>query len=125
MNDRTSWGQQGRHRRLVGHDVFTIEVPARGQECREPLLVLHGFPSSSFDFHLVVDSMAENRRVLLIDMIGYGLSSKPDRAYTMDLQADVVMAYTSELGVVLSVNTWEYWSGPGFTATWHNWLTMS
>ncbi|HEY2562404.1 MAG TPA: alpha/beta hydrolase [Acidimicrobiales bacterium] len=99
MNGWTSWEQLGRHRHLAGHDVFTIEVPARGQERREPLLVLHGFPSSSFDFHLVVDSMAEHRRVLLIDMVGYGLSSKPDRAYTMDLQADVVMAYTSELGV--------------------------
>ena len=89
----------GRHRHLAGHDVFTIEVPARGQERREPLLVLHGFPTSSFDFHLVVDSMADHRRVLLFDMVGYGLSYKPDLAYTMDLQADVVMAYTGELGI--------------------------
>ncbi|HEX4217517.1 MAG TPA: alpha/beta fold hydrolase [Acidimicrobiales bacterium] len=99
MNDWTSWERLGHHRHLAGHDVFTIDMPARGQERREPLLVLHGFPTSSFDFHLVVDSLAENRRVLLMDMVGYGLSSKPDQAYSMDFQADVVMAYTSELGI--------------------------
>jgi pimeloyl-ACP methyl ester carboxylesterase len=93
------WEQRGRRRQLAGHEIFALEVPARAEEWREPLLVLHGFPSSSFDFHLVLDSLAEHRRVLLIDMVGYGLSSKPDRAYTMDLQADVVTAYTQELGI--------------------------
>ena len=65
----------------------------------EPLLVIHGFPSSSFDFHHVVDALAEHRRVLLFDMIGYGLSAKPDRAYTIDLQADVAQAFVADAGV--------------------------
>ena len=60
---------------------------------------MHGFPSSSFDFHHVVDALAEHRRVLLFDMIGYGLSAKPDRAYTVDLQADVAQAFVAEVGV--------------------------
>jgi pimeloyl-ACP methyl ester carboxylesterase len=96
---RSAWQQLGGHRHLAGYDVFTIEVPARGEEQLEPLLVLHGFPTSSLDFHLVLDSMAARRRVLLVDMVGYGLSSKPDQAYTMDLQADVVAAYTGDLGI--------------------------
>jgi pimeloyl-ACP methyl ester carboxylesterase len=93
------WEERGRRRQLAGHEIFALEVPARSGVSLEPLLVLHGFPSSSFDFHLVLDSLAEHRRVLLIDMVGYGLSSKPDRAYTMDLQADVVMAYAHDLGI--------------------------
>lgn len=93
------WEEGGRRRQLSGFETFTLEVPAGTEESLEPLLVLHGFPSSSFDFHLVLDSLAEHRRVLLIDLVGYGLSSKPDRAYTLDLQADVVMAYTQELGL--------------------------
>jgi len=93
------WEERGRRRQLAGHEIFALEVPAQAEESLEPLLVLHGFPSSSFDFHLVLDSLAEHRRVLLVDLVGYGLSAKPDRAYTMDLQADVVMAYTQELGV--------------------------
>jgi len=62
-------------------------------------LVLHGFPSSSFDFHHVVDALGEHRRVLLFDMIGYGLSAKPDRSYTIDLQADIAQAFVAEAGV--------------------------
>ena len=99
MTLAAEWEQRGGLRELASHEVFTIEVPAHGEERAEPLLVLHGFPTSSLDFHLVLDSLAEHRRVLLIDLVGYGLSSKPDRAYSMDLQADVVAAYTGELGV--------------------------
>ena len=64
-----------------------------------PLLVLHGFPTSSFDYAAVLDGLRAGRRVLLLDMLGYGLSSKPDRAYTMALQADVAAAFVAELGV--------------------------
>jgi len=35
-----------------------------------PLLVLHGFPTSSFDFRHVLPALAANRRVLLLDLIG-------------------------------------------------------
>ena len=32
-------------------------------------------------------------------MLGYGLSAKPDRAYTMALQADIAAAFVAELGL--------------------------
>ena len=32
-------------------------------------------------------------------MLGYGLSAKPDRAYSMALQADIAAAYVAELGL--------------------------
>jgi pimeloyl-ACP methyl ester carboxylesterase len=85
-------------RTLCGHGIFTVEVPSVGPELRPPLLVLHGFPSSSFDFHRVVDRLAADRRVLLFDMLGYGLSDKPDLAYTFGLQADIAMALVDEVG---------------------------
>ena len=65
----------------------------------EPLLILHGFPSSSFDYAAVLDGLRAGRRVLLFDMVGYGLSAKPDRAYSMALQADVASAFVAALGV--------------------------
>jgi pimeloyl-ACP methyl ester carboxylesterase len=37
--------------------------------------------------------------VLLLDMIGYGLSAKPDIAYTMNMQADVVQAFVAATGI--------------------------
>lgn len=93
-----AWEGRGSYRTLLGLRTFTIDVAPTGAGTAEPLLVVHGFPSSSFDFHHVVDALAEHRRVLLFDMIGYGLSAKPDRAYTVGLQADVAQAFVAELG---------------------------
>jgi len=94
-----AWERRGTYRVLAGFKTFTIDVPAAGAETLEPLLVVHGFPSSSFDYHHVLDALARHRRVLLFDMIGYGLSAKPDRAYAIDLQADVAQAFVADSGV--------------------------
>lgn len=77
---------------LVVHDgleVFVVDEPASGQVQHDPLLVLHGFPSSSFDYRQVLGRLAEHRRVVLLDFLGFGFSSKPDVRYSMRMQADV------------------------------------
>jgi pimeloyl-ACP methyl ester carboxylesterase len=94
-----AWEQRGTYRTLEGLKTFVIDVPAARTEALEPLLIVHGFPSSSFDYHHVVDALAEHRRVLLFDMIGYGLSAKPDRPYSVDMQADVAQAFVAAVGV--------------------------
>jgi pimeloyl-ACP methyl ester carboxylesterase len=94
-----AWERRGAYRSLAGWDVFTIDVAPAGAESKEPLLVLHGFPTCSFDFHHVVDALAADRRVVLLDLVGFGLSAKPDIAYTFDLHADVVQAFVAELGI--------------------------
>ena len=94
-----SWRRRGRHLELEGHRIFTVDIPCTGTQVRPPLLVLHGFPTSSFDFHLVADGLAADRRVILFDMLGYGLSDKPDRAYSFALQADIAMALVATLGL--------------------------
>jgi pimeloyl-ACP methyl ester carboxylesterase len=93
------WRARGSVRELCGERVFTVDAPALGPERHAPLLVLHGFPTSSVDYAAVLDGLRDHRRVLLFDMVGYGLSAKPDRAYTMALQADVAAAYVAALGV--------------------------
>ena len=93
------WAARGRHRELCGERIFTVDAPSVGPERHVPLLVLHGFPTSSFDYAAVLDRLRQDRRVLLFDMLGYGLSAKPDRHYTMALQADVAAAFLADLGV--------------------------
>ena len=90
---------RGTYRDLAGHRIFTIDAPALGDEHDEPLLILHGFPTASFDFHLVLDGLRAHRRVCLVDFLGYGFSAKPDAAYTLAGQADIVTAFTAELGL--------------------------
>ena len=83
-------GGAGERRELAGHSIFTLVAPALEAERDEPLLVLHGFPSSSYDFAAVLDDLRRTRRVLLLDFLGYGLSVKPDQAYRLAEQADIV-----------------------------------
>jgi pimeloyl-ACP methyl ester carboxylesterase len=57
------------------------------------LLLIHGFPESSYSYHAVVDGLLEKfDRIILFDMLGYGLSDKPTKNYTYSLfeQADTV-----------------------------------
>ncbi len=59
----------------------------------EVLLCLHGFPTSSHDYHKIWNRLAENFSVLAFDMLGYGFSAKPlDFDYTTSIQVDVLEA---------------------------------
>jgi pimeloyl-ACP methyl ester carboxylesterase len=93
------WEAIGTYRDLCGERVFTIDARSEGPERHTPLLVLHGFPTSSFDYAAVLDGLRHGRRVLLLDLLGYGLSAKPDRAYSMALQADIAAAFVAALGI--------------------------
>jgi len=93
------WRARGRHRDLAGHRIFTVDVAALGEVTAPPLLVLHGFPTSSFDFHRIVDTLAVDRRVVLFDYPGYGLSDKPDRPYRLVDHADTAAALLADLAI--------------------------
>jgi pimeloyl-ACP methyl ester carboxylesterase len=95
-----AWAEQGTWLAAAGHEVFVADLGPRRQDADlEPVLVLHGFPTCSFDFRQVVATVAARRRVVLVDMLGYGLSDKPDLHYSIDLQADVVAAVTDRIGI--------------------------
>jgi pimeloyl-ACP methyl ester carboxylesterase len=93
----SAWEARGSYRSVFGHRVFTL---AHGGGSGHPLLVLHGFPSSSFDFHLVLDELGAGRRVILHDHLGFGLSDKP-RGYSYSLleQAEIAIEVWRALGV--------------------------
>jgi pimeloyl-ACP methyl ester carboxylesterase len=99
VSTRSDWEALGRYRQLGGYQVFTVDAPSLGPEVHAPLLVLHGFPTSSFDYAAVLDGLRAGRRVLLLDGLGYGLSAKPDMHYTLALQADLAAAFVAELGL--------------------------
>ncbi|OBA95288.1 hypothetical protein A5662_18835 [Mycobacteriaceae bacterium 1482268.1] len=54
------------------------------------ILLLHGYPSSSFDYRLVIPHLA-GRAWLTLDFLGFGLSEKPrPHRYSLFEQADLV-----------------------------------
>lgn len=86
----------------TNHVVFVKDLGDRSAKSQRTLLLLHGFPESSFSYHKVVDGLRQQfDRVVVFDMLGYGFSDKPDQGYSYSLieQADVAMQVWRELGV--------------------------
>lgn len=93
-----AWLERGRHHNVCGRRVFVIDsqVPST----LAPLLLLHGYPTSSFDYHLVFSELSRNRRVVLLDLPGFGFSDKPERySYSLFEQTDVVESLLVRLGL--------------------------
>jgi pimeloyl-ACP methyl ester carboxylesterase len=93
----SSWRERGREIEIFQRRLFCIDV---GPRDADPILVLHGFPSSSLDFHRVIDRLAESHRVVLHDHLGFGLSDKPRRySYSLVEQAEHAVALWRRLGI--------------------------
>ncbi|SEP03385.1 Pimeloyl-ACP methyl ester carboxylesterase [Halogranum amylolyticum] len=58
-----------------GHD---LDVAYYDEGTGDPVVFLHGIPTNSFLWRDVVDPIAEERRVIVPDMVGYGNSSMHD-----------------------------------------------
>lgn len=88
-------------RLTVGQDeVFVRDAPAvTPAPDLPPLLVLHGFPTCSYDFAAVLPALADRRRVVLPDFVGFGLSAKPDRRYGIRAAADTIESVAAQLGL--------------------------
>jgi pimeloyl-ACP methyl ester carboxylesterase len=101
VDDVRAWESRGTRLTVDGRSVWVLDVPAlhdHGNDGNDPLLVLHGFPSCSFDWRHVLDALRAHRRVIAVDFLGFGLSDKPDLRYGMRLQADVVEGVTRQVG---------------------------
>jgi pimeloyl-ACP methyl ester carboxylesterase len=90
------WRARGRMVRVRNMNVFVVD---EGAGAAPPLLILHGFPTSSYDFRGVIPRLG--RRVVTLDFPGFGFSDKPaDYSYSLIEQADIVemIAQKLELG---------------------------
>lgn len=66
----------------------------------ESLLLLHGFPSASWDYHKIWPQLVERFDVIAPDMIGFGWSDKPKPyPYSLFDQADLVETLLAALGI--------------------------
>lgn len=91
LSEWKSGGERFDHR---GRSIFF----RRSAESRRPLLCLHGFPTSSFDYRKIWEPLTARFPLVAYDMIGYGVSDKPtDAAYTTAEQADLVEGLTARI----------------------------
>lgn len=63
------------------------------------LLLIHGYPTSSWDWSFLWDGLRPHFRLAAMDMLGFGLSEKPrDVDYAIAMQADFQEALLAHLG---------------------------
>ncbi len=89
-----AWRDRGWTTELCGHGIHVF-----GRDGRDPVpLFLHGFPSSTYDWRLLLERETE-QAVLAFDCLGFGLSDKPaDHDYTLAEQADIAEALVKRHG---------------------------
>lgn len=61
---------------LAGHRLYYYAAGTRG--AGEPVMLLHGFPASSYLWTNVVRCMPDGYRLIVLDQLGSGRSDRPD-----------------------------------------------
>lgn len=90
------WRAQSQAFHFRGH---TIRYWTAGDTQAQPLLLIHGFPSASWDWHRLWAPLAERYRLIACDMLGFGYSAKPrGHAYSLLEQADLQQALLAHVG---------------------------
>ncbi len=95
----TRWRDTGSRFDFKGHSIFYQEMAGSGTEA--PLLLIHGFPTSSWDWSAIWPSLgARFSRVAAPDLLGFGYSDKPARhRYSLVEQADICVALLAQLDI--------------------------
>ncbi|WDE14204.1 alpha/beta fold hydrolase [Thalassomonas haliotis] len=89
------WRQQGKFFQYKGFNIFYLD---EGEG--ELLVLIHGFPTASWDWHKLWPELIKRYRVVCLDMIGFGFSDKPrDYDYSIFDQADLHQALLASLGI--------------------------
>lgn len=95
MTGIDQWLASGSVIQWRGHAIF-VRAVGNG----DPVLLIHGFPTSSLDWHRLEAELADRFRLISFDMLGFGLSDKPvDGDYRIAAQADLAEAVLAHFRV--------------------------
>jgi pimeloyl-ACP methyl ester carboxylesterase len=102
----------------VEADGIQIFYRAAGDAAAPILLLLHGFPASSFMFRDLMIRLADSYRVIAPDLPGFGFTEVPEKrkyTYSFDALAGTVQAFTDALGLTrYAIYVFDYGAPTGF-----------
>ena len=94
MNPET-WRKSGEWLTVSGRRLF-IQSVGQGR----PVLALHAFPTSSYDYSRLVSHLADHYQIILFDYPGYGFSDKPhEHNYSLFDYADALVQVADHFGI--------------------------
>lgn len=73
--------------------VVRIFHVCEGHPANPTILLLHGFPTSSFDFRPLIELLKVDYRVCTLDFPGFGLSDKPADGFVYSLSQDAQLIW--------------------------------
>lgn len=86
--------------RKIEADGVQVFYRAAGDPSAPVILLLHGFPTSSFMFRELIPRLADHYRVIAPDLPGFGFTEVPDQrnyTYTFEALARTIAAFTEAL----------------------------
>ena len=90
----SEWKSKGKYCTVNGRSIFVID---QGYS-KETLVILHGYPTSTYDYHKVLPTLSKKYRVVLHDHLGFGFSDKPlNYSYSLIEQADIALQLWKQL----------------------------
>lgn len=78
----------------------------------EPVVLLHGWPHSWYQWHRVMPALAEQYTVIAVDLRGFGDSSKPTSGYDSRTEAEDIYQLVHKLGFERVFLTGADWGAP-------------
>ena len=108
--------------RRVNADGVTIFYREAGPANAPVVLLLHGFPTSSFQFRELIPSLADRYRVIAPDYPGFGFTEVPEQRrykYSFDALANTVLAFTDALQLKhYALYVFDYGAPVGLRLAW-------
>jgi pimeloyl-ACP methyl ester carboxylesterase len=94
------WKSKGKFIQVNNNRLFVIDTNNGINTSQKSMVILHGYPTSSFDYYKVLPELSKNYRVILHDHLGFGFSDKPkDVNYSLVTQADIALELWRQLGL--------------------------
>lgn len=91
------WQRRGSLHSLNDFQMFAID---EGDADQDTILLIHGFPTASWDWHRIWPTLRQQYRLVTMDMLGFGFSDKPAKHhYSIHEQADLFEALVQKLGL--------------------------
>ncbi|WP_348717188.1 alpha/beta hydrolase [Tenacibaculum sp. 190130A14a] len=92
----SEWKNKGKFLSIQNQQVFVIDEGASDNT----MVILHGYPTSSYDYYKVLPELIKHYRVIIHDHLGFGFSDKPlNYSYSLIEQADVALLLWKQLGL--------------------------
>lgn len=80
------WKSKGQFFKFKNNEIFYIQ-----DGVGENLLIIHGYPYSSFEWKDTINELSKTYRVTIFDLLGMGFSSKPkNQAYSFEQYCEII-----------------------------------